>query len=423
MSTVSHSSTCPVTPDGKGCTCGSIVYCKKQGCEEKTIPRGKYCEAHRVGQKCLTDGCYKVKLGTSDYCFTHGGGKRCDVSDCNKRARELSTKCALHGGGRRCSVIDCKKGADGLSDKCKKHGGGKRCEIPDCKNASQGASSFCKKHGGGIRCMISGCKNTAQSSTGKCIRHGGGERCTQSGCMFSARGNTKKCGAHGGGRRCILNDCPNLARGKSEFCSKHGGGKRCASIGCTKSARNKSEFCVEHGGGRRCPHCLTWPDSRCGSPKYDGYCATCFKRLFPDDPRSTVIHQHTKEIRVRNAINQRFTGFVHDKPLYTGHCDCTHRRRIDHRKLIGGTILAVETDEFAHRDYDQKDEEIRYDDLYMLHSGKWVYLRFNPDKTATCDTDLEDRIEVLLEEMETQIERIEKGKNQGLVEIIRLYYE
>jgi hypothetical protein len=59
----------------------------------------------------------------------------------------------------------------------------------------------------------------------------------------------------------------------------------------------------------------------------------------------------------------------------------------------------------------------------MLHSGKWVYLRFNPDKTATCDTDLEDRIEVLLEEMEKQIERIKKGENQGLVEIIRLYYE
>jgi hypothetical protein len=33
-------------------------------------------------------------------------------------------------------------------------------------------------------------------------------------------------------------------------------------------------------------------------------------------------------------------------------------------------MLAVETDENAHRGYDEKDEEIRYDDLYMIHSGK-----------------------------------------------------
>ena len=273
MSTVSHSSTCCVTPEGKGCTCGGIKYCKKQGCDERAIPRGKYCETHRVGKICVVPGCTKSAQGKTDYCIEHGGGKRCVVPD------------------------------------------------------------------------------------------------------------------------------------------------------CTKSAIGKTDFCIEHGGGSRCPHCLTWPDSRSGSRQYDGYCATCFKRLFPTDPRSTVIHQHTKEIRVRNAINQRFDGFVHDRPLYTGHCDCTHRRRIDHRKLIGGTIIAVETDEFSHRDYDQKDEEIRYDDLYMIHSGKWIFIRFNPDKTAKCNTDLEDRIEVLLDEMEKQIRRMEDGDNTEPVEIIRLYYD
>jgi hypothetical protein len=53
---------------------------------------------------------------------------------------------------------------------------------------------------------------------------------------------------------------------------------------------------------------------------------------------------------VRNIINKNFDGFIHDTPLYTDNCDCTHRRRIDHRKLIGNTILAIETDEFGHRD-------------------------------------------------------------------------
>ena len=150
--------------------------------------------------------------------------------------------------------------------------------------------------------------------------------------------------------------------------------------------------------------------------------------MFPDDPRSKVIYSHTKEIRVRNAIfeysetNKEFKGFIHDKALYTDNCDCTHKRRIDHRKLFGNTILAIETDEFCHRGYDKYDEEIRYDDLYMIHSGKWIFIRFNPDNTRTDKTDIEDRITQLLEEMEKQIERIKNNENEELVEIIKMFY-
>ena len=174
-----------------------------------------------------------------------------------------------------------------------------------------------------------------------------------------------------------------------------------------------------HGGGKRCPNCIDWIDSRGGTIKYDGYCATCFKRLFPEDERSKVIYSHTKEIRVRNAINDKFEGFIHDKPLYTGNCDCTHRRRIDHRKIIGNTILAIETDEFGHKNYDKKDEEIRYDDLFMIHSGKWIFIRFNPD----CDkkVDMEDKLEKLINIIEEQIKIIENEHNEKLLEIIKLY--
>jgi hypothetical protein len=52
----------------------------------------------------------------------------------------------------------------------------------------------------------------------------------------------------------------------------------------------------------------------------------------------------------------------------------------------------------------------------MIHSGKWIFIRFNPDRTLT---DIEDRITQLLEEMENQIERI---KNEELVEIIKMFY-
>jgi hypothetical protein len=172
---------------------------------------------------------------------------------------------------------------------------------------------------------------------------------------------------------------------------------------------------------KRCPNCIDWIDSRVGNLNYDGYCATCFKQIFPDDDRSKIIYQHTKEIMVRNAINKHFEGFVHDKPLYTGNCDCTHRRRVDHRKLIGNTVLAIETDEFGHRSYDEKDEEIRYDDLFMIHSGKWIYIRFNPDSNRD-KTDIVDKIDKLIDVVCTQIKRIENEENTDLVEIIRLFY-
>jgi hypothetical protein len=96
---------------------------------------------------------------------------------------------------------------------------------------------------------------------------------------------------------------------------------------------------------------------------------------------------------------------------------------VDHRKLFGNTILAIETDEFQHNGYDMEDEEIRYDDLYMIHSGKWIFIRFNPDNTRNIKVDIEDRIQVLLEEMETQIYRIADEDNTELVEIIKLFYD
>ena len=253
-------------------------------------------------------------------------------------------------------------------------------------------------------CAVQDCPKGAQDkTTGFCKAHGGGRRCAVQDCPKSARDKTTGfCSVHGGGRRCTVQDCPKSALGKTEFCIAHGGGRRCAVQDCPKSAAGKTEFCRAHGGGRRCANCIDWIDSRGCDKKYDGYCATCFKRLFPEDPRSTVIYEHTKEIRVRNAISEQFVGFVHDTPLWTGNCDCTHRRRVDHRKLIGNTMIAVETDEYCHRTYDEKDEEIRYDDLYMIHSGKWIFIRFNPDKTRTQYTDLEDRIPILLEMIETR---------------------
>jgi hypothetical protein len=217
---------------------------------------------------------------------------------------------------------------------------------------------------------------------------------------------------------CIRDGCSSRT---GDLCKAHGGGRRCIHDGCLKGAQGATDLCIIHGGGLRCPNCVDWIDSRGGKSKFDGYCATCFKLVFPDDERSKVVYGHTKEILVRNTINAHFKGFVHDRALYTDHCDCMMKRRIDHRKLIGGTLLCVETDEFAHRSYDPRDEEIRYDDLVAYHTGRMICIRFNPDGKGV---DMEDKLERLVDEMQHQIERIERGENDGpdLLEIIKLFF-
>ncbi len=346
--------------------------------------------------------------------------RMCVEPDCKASAQGKTDKCKRHGGGARCLEPDCKASAQGKTYKCVAHGGGARCVELDCKLSAVGKTDKCIAHGGGARCLELDCKSSAVGKTDKCVAHGGGARCLEPDCKSSAVGKTDKCKRHGGGARCVELDCKSSAVGKTDKCIAHGGGARCLELDCKSSAQGKTDKCKRHGGGARCPNCITWIDSRSGSIAYDGYCATCFKVIFPNDERSKVIHRHNKEIMVRNIINQHFDGFIHDTPLYTGNCDCTHRRRIDHRKLIGNTILAIETDEFGHRGYDKKDEEIRYDDVFMIHSSKWIFIRFNPD-TNVSKIDIQDKLDKLVETINESIYRIKGEENIELIEIIKLY--
>lgn len=165
-----------------------------------------------------------------------------------------------------------------------------------------------------------------------------------------------------------------------------------------------------------------------GNTKYNNYCTACFQQNFPNDPLTLNIRSKTKEIEVRDFINTKYEGFIHDKPIWTGNCDCTIRRRIDHRRLIDNTLLVVETDENQHKPYDKMDEEIRYDDLFMAFGGKWVYIRFNPDiytnkKGLKVNPTIPERLRILEKELDKQINRIKKEKNKELLERIYLFYD
>jgi hypothetical protein len=170
---------------------------------------------------------------------------------------------------------------------------------------------------------------------------------------------------------------------------------------------------------KMCPNCVDWIDSQSCNKKYDNYCARCFKQLFPNDKRSKIARKHDKELIVRNFINDNFEGFIHDTVLYTGNCECVHRRRIDHRKLIENTLLCIETDEYGHNSYNKHDEIIRYDDLFMIFSGKWIFIRFNPDKKGIS---MDEKLNCLYKEIVTQITRIQNNENNELIEIYKLFY-
>ena len=167
-----------------------------------------------------------------------------------------------------------------------------------------------------------------------------------------------------------------------------------------------------------CIKCIKWPvDQQLGLPHYDGYCFRCFCDEFPHDER--VKNRGRVELRVRVYLNSHFAGFVHDHQMPTAHCVCDHRRRIDHRREVGNTLLCIETDEHHHRYYDKDDEDARYHDMLMGWGGKLCFVRFNPDGVGP---PLEDRLKRLHAEITRHIGRLERGENSAFLEVWHLYY-
>jgi len=179
--------------------------------------------------------------------------------------------------------------------------------------------------------------------------------------------------------------------------------------------------CPKHGGSSLCTKCKK---VRAG-PKYDKLCVDCFVNYYPSDPRSDRNSRLKRcETVVREAIDSVFKGFIHDKAFSTGGC-CEHRRRIDHRLLINNTLLAIETDENAHVSYDAEDENVRYDDLFVAFGTKFIFIRFNCDTNREehgAKTSLENKIQVLLQCIGTQIEKIRKSNNTDLCDVVKLFY-
>jgi hypothetical protein len=223
-------------------------------------------------------------------------------------------------------------------------------------------------------------------------------------------------------------DCkkPNMInlRGKKCIC-----GKYFASFNFTGLPSKYCSFCKIEGmiciNIKKCKNdgCTVEANKKCKN-----YCTYCFQHLFPLDPLTFQIRCKTKELAVRDFINSNFEGFQHDKSLEYGGCDCSNRRRIDHRKLINNTLLCIETDENQHKQYNKKDEHDRYNDLLTTFTCKYIFIRFNPDSYSDkngkkCNPSISTRLLTLKEEIDKQIKRIQNEENNDLLEIKYLYFD
>jgi hypothetical protein len=414
-------------PQYRICMCGS--YRPTYGYEVDLRPSAcKQCiksgMINKVSKRCEESGCKKVSPvfdypnGKGKYCFEHRKDGMIDIKIkiCNTDNCKKSVGYDYPGGTGQCCAEHKK---DGMIDikhpKCKESG----CNIINpLFNYPNQKGEYCNQH----------------------KKNG----------MLNVRNKTCK------ETNCTIRPAYGFPNSSPEYCSKHRKNGMilrnvilCKENGCVKQSSygykgGKPEYCITHSKDnmenvviKKCPGApgLQGPNGYCpiekvGNPKYNYYCCECFSRAFPNDPRSHLIHKKSEEILIRDFVNTNFRecNFIHDKALWINGCDCSHKRRIDLRTLINDTILAIEVDENQHKDRDKNDEKMRYDDLFMIHSGKWIFIRYNPHLYINKDgkrvnPHKEKRLRLLRDQIINHIERIKESKNSELVEIHNLFYD
>ena len=291
--------------------------------------------------------------------------------------------------------------------------------------------------------VVSKCEHNREKS--RCTKCGGSQICEH--------GKRKdRCRECGGSQICKHNKWKQICKdcGGSQICEHNKIRSRCkdcsGSAFCEHNKRKSrctvcrgSEICVHNKKKSRCPDCggneicksksTTGCRTR-GNRKLNGYCSHCFVNLFPEDPRSLTVRKKSKEIQVMTHIFSKYEGFKNDKPFYVdleGGC-CETKRRIDLRKLIGNTMLCIEVDENQHKYYIKEKEIERYNDLFMDFSGKFIFIRYNPDKYSdkygkSKNPMFQTRMEVLEKAINKHTNRIETGENHDFVEIYHLFYD
>ena len=195
-------------------------------------------------------------------------------------------------------------------------------------------------------------------------------------------------------------------------------------------------FCADCNGSQACRNNSLANCGHRANAKFDKFCTFCFANLFPNDPRTATIHSKSKEIKWVNALLQSAVLADHewtwDKPFYaslSGGC-CDTKRRIDLWAIIEGYIVAIEIDENQHKYRELNYEEMRYNDLVMDFTGRYVFLRINPDPYKVAgvkhDPSFEERlasVEEKLAEILTDIASGSEDDSRKMVDVLHMFYD
>lgn len=380
-------------------------YCKKHKKEGMIDLRHIKCKE----DGCVTRACFGYNATNIEYCFEHKKEnmvnvtyKKCKTEGCLKHPSfgipgENDTYCLEHKSQNMVALRP------------------KYCIYNNCKTRASFGYSSDKKV---LYCSTHKLENMKILSKPLCLF----ENCQNYGSYSSEEEPNKLyCKTH------KTNGMMILSLKRCEF-------ENCKTIPIYGFPNKNIQYCFTHKQegmidlhGKMCPEC---PLNQRGNPKYSNYCTECFVRKFPTDARTFLVRKKSDEITVRDFLYKNFPtlNLTHDKPIWTHNCECINRRRIDLRTLIGNTMIAIEIDERQHKDRDVKDEELRYDDLYMNYSGKWIFIRYNPhiyksDKGKRVNPQTDKRLNILKQEVEKHINRIKTEQNIELLEIHKLFYD
>jgi hypothetical protein len=276
---------------------------------------------------------------------------------------------------------------DKVKTLCKECGGSQICEHNKRK-------SRCKDCNGGSICEHNKLRDTCKDCDGSQICEHDKQKQTCKEC----NGN-QICEHNVNKHRCI--DCNG-----SQICEHKHIKSNCKE--CKGSA-----FCEHDKYKHQCIICTPNSNSFCKScrlfrvGKITNYlCAYCN----PDKP-DRIKH---KELKVKIFLEENNYEFEYNK-----HCkykDCSYFP--DFKINCGNYFIIIECDEYAHKNYDKKDEKIREDNIRLALDKKCIFLRYNPDNVKRKKKiKIESKQKILKSYIEYYIN---KGKCDN--EIIYLFY-
>jgi len=398
------------------------------------------CEHNTRKSRCLI--CNKDKLCNherikSDCYLCKNPDKQCPHGNAKKYCEDCCQSVSCNHGKERRRCVEC--GGNSICEHKKR-----KDNCVECNGCEHGNIKYnCKQCGYGSYCIheIQKRRCIICDGSGLCEHKRRKDQCKECGTGYCKHKKRKElCKECGGSRICIHNKDKLYCRecGGSRTC-QHLTDKRYCKVCCGSRIcvhQKYYKYCRMCDGSLLCKNVLC--DIVASNTKYDGYCITCFRELYPDEPN--VRNYKIKEKNVVNNIIQTYPELngITDKIIKGG----SSKRRPDLLFDIITHIIIVEVDENKHTCYNEVDEYERMKDISKdLQNRPIVFIRFNPDDyinkdgilVKSCWTldekyimsiseDKQKEWEERIESLKQQIQYWIDNSTEKTIEIIELFY-